>query len=218
MKYVAVFLCTILSSILYGQTVATQLDRENIVYLGIDNPMTVAVEGYSCKSIFLTTDNGTISGENGHYILNPDHPTSAMMVYINTKTIKGIKVLGKSSLRAKCIPAPLVTVSGSKGGKITANRIHSCTRPTAYFDGFEFDGGIIIDKIKVIVIRNEEIIFNKILQNEQRGVGFLDDEETKKMIQELKPNDTLKLFDMTFINHAKNCSNRLQPVEFTIIE
>ncbi len=77
MKYLFYFVITVIClDQTYAQIAAIQIDNENTLWLGIDNAVTVAVEGYSCNSIFLTTDNGTITGEKGHYIIRPDKPTT----------------------------------------------------------------------------------------------------------------------------------------------
>lgn len=55
----------------FGQTIAVSADKNNIVYIGMENPITIAAENNSSQSLIVTTDNGTISGQNGRYIYLP---------------------------------------------------------------------------------------------------------------------------------------------------
>ena len=218
MKYLLVLCLLFCACNLTAQTIALQLDKMNVLYLGVDNPVTVAVEGYSNKSIFLTTDNGTITGTNGHFNINPNLPAYAMAVHIMLRTAHGVKELGTSTFHAKC-PNPAIRVSllNKQGGKIRISDIRKAIGPYASYDGFEYGASPVIDKMTVIITRGDEVIFDKTLHNGNR-VKFTDDEETKNAIQSLQPGDHLMLDNMTYLNTTKNCPNALLPIKLIIIE
>jgi hypothetical protein len=216
MKYWLPFALLLVSGAAHGQVIAMELDKQNLLYVGIENPVTVAVEGYSCKSIFLTTDNGSITGQNGHYVLTPATPSHTMAVQINAKTASGIKELGVKTFRAKCAPSPVVRLMGKSGGNIKASIIHMAIAPIAYFDGFEYDAHILIDKVTITMIRNGATLFERSMRSE-RGVRFTDDDDVQKMIQSLRPHDVLRLDGLTYANTVRACS-QLPPLEFTIVE
>ncbi len=55
--------------------------KMNVLYLGVDNPMSIAASGYAASDLDVSIDNGTITGSNGSYTVRPDHPGSAT-IYI----------------------------------------------------------------------------------------------------------------------------------------
>lgn len=54
-----------------GQKVAITTDRNNVLFVEMENPITIAAENASCKDLYVTTDNGTITGSNGLYLCKP---------------------------------------------------------------------------------------------------------------------------------------------------
>ena len=72
---------TVLSSIavllslqLYSQnepTVLVSADNMNILYLGLDNPISIAACGITNDKLNVSITNGTITGSNGRYIAKP---------------------------------------------------------------------------------------------------------------------------------------------------
>ena len=194
-----------------------QLDRMDVIYVGIDNPITLAVEGYSNDSIFLTARNCTITGGKGHFIINPTLPTTYIPVDVMLKTDTGIRKLGYRTFRAKCPEATAgVGIMGKRAGKISLSYVRKAIGPTAWYEGFEYDSHIIITKATIVISRNNEVLFDKTLHN-GGGVRFADDEETKNAIQSLQPGDHLLLDNMTY-SPSTNCHSSLQQINLIIVE
>ena len=95
MKTFPLIICSLLLTIVAAnaQVVAVQHDKENSLYVGENNALTIVAEGYPCKSLIVTINNGTISGGNGHYIAHPDTVSYNCIIYVKVKTPKGIKKL-----------------------------------------------------------------------------------------------------------------------------
>jgi len=55
-----------------GQLYSIASNNNNVLYAGIENPLTITVQNISAKSVIAKTDNGTLSGDNGHYIFYTD--------------------------------------------------------------------------------------------------------------------------------------------------
>ncbi|MBN1187513.1 MAG: hypothetical protein JXB49_34875 [Bacteroidales bacterium] len=85
--------------------------RMNVLYLGIDNPIKIAVSGYKASEIDVSIDNGRITGSNGSYIINPAHQGTAIVKVSN----KG-KTIQSSEFRVKRIPDPHVVLELNEGG------------------------------------------------------------------------------------------------------
>jgi hypothetical protein len=86
----------------YCQVVAIQLDKENVAYIGMPNPITVAAENWKSSAISISTNNGTIEGEKGHYVFSPVHVGTADIM-VKRKTAHGLKVIGGTLVRVKTL-------------------------------------------------------------------------------------------------------------------
>lgn len=105
---------------LQAQTFVLGNDRMNIAYLGVDNPISVAVENCKCKDIVLKVKNGTVQGQNCKYVFKGiDVGVAHITVY--KKIGKQLKIIGDYPFRVKRIPPPVFKI-GPYGGTYTYER------------------------------------------------------------------------------------------------
>jgi gliding motility-associated protein GldM len=122
-----------------GSTGASmQLDKMNVFYIGVDNPVTVAAAGYSVEDVSLAIPDATIKGEKGHYVINVTKP-GTVDVAINAKTAEGLKKVGGMVIRVKRIPNPIAKLNGQTGGGMSAALFRAQIAPAAIMENFEFD-------------------------------------------------------------------------------
>jgi len=113
---------------------AVELTKMNVVYIGVDNPLKVAVSGYDFSDLNVTITNGSIKGEKGEYIINPRRPGNMVLsVYANGKLIN------ETSFRVKYVPNPILMVAGLTGGDITKNHLLSANAVKVRLPDFDFD-------------------------------------------------------------------------------
>ncbi|MFL5748777.1 MAG: M56 family metallopeptidase [Niastella sp.] len=102
-----------------GQTVsetpkvvtAVALTKANVVYIGIENPVNISVAGYKANEIAVAIDNGTITGENGEYVIKAAKPGKAVI------TVKaGGKVVKETTFNAKYLAPPVASLTPPAGG------------------------------------------------------------------------------------------------------
>jgi beta-lactamase regulating signal transducer with metallopeptidase domain len=92
--------------------------KMNVLYLGVDNPVDVAVSGFKSENLEVELDNGRIQGSDGHYIVNPARAGEAVItVYSNGKKT------GSVTFRVKSIPDPMARVGVKASGEITKNEL-----------------------------------------------------------------------------------------------
>ncbi|HVB03440.1 MAG TPA: gliding motility protein GldM [Chitinophagaceae bacterium] len=96
-------------------------DKMNVMYIGVDNPISIAAAGVPAESVNASLSGGgtlTKTG-TGHFI---GRVTSVGNVTINVSGSVGgqIKTLGNMVFRTKRMPDPYPTVAGSKGGMLRA--------------------------------------------------------------------------------------------------
>lgn len=94
---------------LYAQTensAVVSADKMNVLYIGIDNPVSIAVPGISSDKLKVSINNGTITGSNGKYIVKVDN-IAETTIEVSAEIKPGeIKKVGSSAYRVKRIPNP----------------------------------------------------------------------------------------------------------------
>ena len=110
MKFLQLILISLILPLFnYAQHIAVAVDRENILYAGLDNPLTITAENYPCNKLVVKTNNGNISGSEGSYNFSGGTIGRADIT-VYAKIGKSLKKLGVSSFRVKGIPAPIFKI------------------------------------------------------------------------------------------------------------
>ncbi len=124
------------------------LDKMNVMYIGVDNPITVSAAGYAIEDVYLNVPSGvTQSGEKGHFVIRCTNPNPAMTLDImaKPKAKDGVAVkVGSQSIRVKYIPDPVVTLMGKRDGVLSAAMFRSAIAPVAKMENFEFEAKFVI--------------------------------------------------------------------------
>ena len=168
-----------------GQKFSIANDRENIFYIGIDNPVTIAVESESCNSLIIETDNGSIVGENGSYLFRPSTVGKADIII--SKNVRGRrKEIGRSIFRVKRIGNPTFKI-GSNGSTVTAKEIAAQQFVRAELDGkYGFDIRFVVESFEVYIIPTDTCCYS-ITSN----FGHKINDELRNKFSKLKANDVL---------------------------
>ena len=122
-------------------------DKMNVVYRGVDNPMTISFAGVSDNKVKATAPGLTCPG--GQYIMKPQ---GGREVSINvTATLDdGQLVSDKKVFRIKDLPKPLGSFNGQEGsGKLPRNNVE-IGRLTADF-GDDFDFALPLDVVSYTI-------------------------------------------------------------------
>ncbi len=123
-------------------------DKMNVVYIGVDNPMTISFAGISDNNVTATAPGLTKSSAVGKYNWRPQGGSTEATVSVSGKLPDGATVSDKKTFRVKTIPAPATSLRGivgkSRGSK--ENLINSPVRVT--FSDFDFE-------VKVSVLQFE---------------------------------------------------------------
>lgn len=108
--------------------------KMNVVYLGIDNPVSIAVSGYNSSDIEIKVSNARFTGSDGKYIIKPIRPGNVVIdVYADGEIVQS------SEFRVKTVPSPVAKVAGRKGGKISMDELLKAGKVYADMDNFVFD-------------------------------------------------------------------------------
>jgi gliding motility-associated protein GldM len=172
-----------------------QLDKMNVFYIGVPNPVTVSAAGYSMEDIELTipgSDAEITKGDAlGKYNVKMKKQGKVMAV-INARTKdQGLKQVGTQEIRVKMIPDPVAEVGGRGGSFMEpANRMKVYPGIVASMKAFDFD-------VKFQVVSFEFTY----LQKRQDPVGpinvtgplFSGSKQVADLIAKCKPGDKIFL-------------------------
>jgi hypothetical protein len=184
-------------------------DVNNILYIGLDNPLTIAVENQSCKSIIVKSDNGVITGSSGKYMYRPGKIGKADIILY--KKINGqIKELGRNSFRVKSIPDPVPKVGPSSGGYINMVVLRNQHYIRADYECCE--GRAIIDSFTVCIVRGDSCLYKEI-----KNVGGKFSDEIINALSGIKKDDTV-IFKKIFAKGPDYISIPLTPILFVITD
>jgi gliding motility-associated protein GldM len=119
--------------------------KMNVIYRGIDNPISVSVPGYSATQISVSTDVGTLTsaGQAGTYNLNVPINNSAreLKISVSAKTPEGVKKMGEQVYRIKNVPKPTPMLGAiESNGTYTPAQIKSAAFVYAALKDFPFEG------------------------------------------------------------------------------
>lgn len=116
----------------------------NVLYAGIDNPITIAVPGIASEEITATMTNGTLRREGNKWIARPQEVGKESIISVFASTPGGSKEkIADATLRTRSLPDPLPfleytdasgTVKRFKGGRISKRDLLSASGLKAAID------------------------------------------------------------------------------------
>ena len=205
---ITLFLLNVLFSL--GQNFTVSADKMNELYIGVDNPISVTVENYSCESIFVTTNNGKISGSNCKYMFSGGTVGPAnIAVY---KKVKGkMQIIGIWPFRVKRLPLPVFKIASNKR-YMPKVEIANQEYVRAELENFDIDIRYTIDSFKVCIISSDTCKFSV-----KTNYGNKISEEIRNDFRALKQNDAVVFKDI-FIKQFDGTQEMLAPIVITIRE
>jgi gliding motility-associated protein GldM len=113
-------------------------DKMNVVYRGLDNPMTISFAGIGDNFVNASAPGLTKVGGNGKYLLNPGAGTE-VTVTVNGKMTDGKTVTDRKVFRIKNIPAPAGAIGGGTGVQKGAKSRLEVSQVSAKLEDFLYD-------------------------------------------------------------------------------
>lgn len=113
-------------------------DKMNVVYRGVDNPMTITFAGVSADKVQATAPGLVSAGKPGAYIMRPGQGTEVTISVNGTLPDKST-VNDKRIFRIKGIPAPVGAIAGEMGTVKGAKSRLEVSQVQAKLPDFDFD-------------------------------------------------------------------------------
>ena len=180
------------------------LDRMNVVYRGIPNPISIAVN--DAKSFKISGD-GVVKTDEGKYIIRPGAGTETK-VFVEIEKNDGSKVVEEHTFRIKGLP----TISGTLNGKdseviLIRNQINEVIISTD-FVGFLFDYNPNSEFFKVnsfeIKFSNNEIF---------KIIGNKFNKDSLYKISKLKKGDSFEINNINYGPPMDGLKKRAFPIK-----
>jgi GldM C-terminal domain len=214
------FLLSFISSASLSQHIAVSADKNNILYIGVDNPISITVEGISCNDIIVKTDNGSISKyKNCSYSFRGSKPGRTDIILYKKVKAK-LKEIGRRAFRLKNIPVPSFYIAqyGSNyfysdfNNKGKANKVALAAQQyvRAELENFDFQANFLIDSFSVKIFSGDSCktklffnISNKISQQITDAFSIL-------------KNDDIVIFHKIYAKAPDGSEWELAPLILTI--
>ncbi|NVN96316.1 MAG: hypothetical protein HXX18_13660 [Bacteroidetes bacterium] len=198
----------------YSQNVAIELEKMNVFYKSIANPIKVVVQNYPCEKLILKSKYGIISqaDDSCHYFYRTDSCNAYNeKIYVGVELEDKVKWLDTLEYRLKKIPDPFVSVANiSTCGIIDRNRLWVAGGLVANIENFDIDVAFRVLQYSVVIYRNDSVIF--------KADNVIGNRFSTELISEIKKamtNDRY-LFDDVIIETFDKCSPKLSGPEIKI--
>ena len=139
------------------------LDNMQVLYAGIENPITASVPGVDSRNVKVSITEGqgklVPSEGDGKFMLTPAVGCKKIVLSVDATIDKGTQHMGAPVYKVKPIPAPIITVAGLRdGAKASRSSLASGVKVSARAaEGFDFK----IPKGSIRVMSLEVYVGNK---------------------------------------------------------
>lgn len=170
--------------IVAAPSAAVFLQKMNVFYIGVDNPITISAAGVSANDLQPSMTGGTMraSGKPGEYIVNVSSGTKAT-INVGAKLNGVQKSMGSFEFRIKRVPDPVAYVGTIKGdGQMTKAELNTASGVFARMENFDFD--LSFSVVSFVMSMNVNGVFV-----EKKGNGPAITPDMKSLLAGAKPGN-----------------------------
>jgi hypothetical protein len=194
-----------------AQAAAVSADKMNVLYAGIDNPVTIVSANCPCNKIKVHTNIGSLTGRDCKYLFKADKQGQASI---------SVSRIGAPSnkitvwqFRVKAIPDPIFKIGpyGMESSfSINANVLSAQQYVRAELENFDFDVRFRIDSFRVKILSSDSCK----IKSYSIGSNRLPD-EVRTNFKQLNESDII-VFDKIFAMGPDGIKRQLKPLILTI--
>ncbi|WP_118195983.1 type IX secretion system motor protein PorM/GldM [Albibacterium indicum] len=128
-------------------------DKMNVLYIGVNNPVSVSAPGTPTDKINVSMSGGSISGSGGKYNVRVTSPGTAR-ISVSAEVAPGkTQTLSTTEFRVKRIPDPIAKFAGKTGGTMATVALKAQNAVFASLENFDFDAKFNITKFSMIIAK-----------------------------------------------------------------
>jgi gliding motility-associated protein GldM len=138
-------------------------DKMNVMYAGLDNPITISVPGVPNEKVRATSDNGTLTSlGNGKYMAKGLRAGLCHINVVATLDSGQTRSMGSMEFRVKPLPAPIVYPSGVTSPRPSAQQLGNCIGLVCkYGPDFVFNASARVTSYSLDIYDRSGFIFSK---------------------------------------------------------
>lgn len=182
--------------------------KMNVFYLGVDNPVSLAVPGLPPDMIQPEISNGELIKTATGYIVRPKVAGKKCEISVYAKMNGQRRKLQTQEFRVKEVPDPVVKVAGERGGTIKKNLLVAAGGVEVELEKFDFDM-----KFKVQSFNLYTVVDGYTQDIRTNGASFTP--EQIKLIKNLKRHQIL-IIDQVMVKGPDGTIRKLTPISFKI--
>lgn len=160
-------------------------DKMNVVYRGVQNPISVSLPGVSGNNLRVSATGGKLTGSNSSYVFSAGSGNTAV-INVSAKLSSGKTVNSKATFRIKDIPAAMASARGQFGVVQMPKSSLANTPIGAGLPDFVFDLNLKVNSFKVKVPGQVTVIVN--------GDRF--NAQAKKALSKAGRGDVITIYDI----------------------
>ncbi|MEZ4887879.1 MAG: GldM family protein [Chitinophagales bacterium] len=185
-------------------------DKMNLLHIGVDNPISVAISGIPIEATKVSIDKGEITpnSQKGQYIVRV-FEVGEVTISLEGRDKQGNVVQGLGRFRVERMPNPTPMLGNKAGGVISMGEMKAQRGLLAVLLNFDIDARYDVLHYKVTRIRTNEPSI--VLEN--KGAVF--SEEVKSLIEGTAVEDLYFFFDIE-VNGPDGFIRKLQEVGFKV--
>jgi gliding motility-associated protein GldM len=131
------------------RSVAVSADKMNVLYIGVENPISVSAAGVPSGKLSVVAEGITLTPKgNGKFVAVPKTPGKA-----SVRVSGGGLQPTAFEYRVKRIPDPVMMLGKSKGGPMTAGEFKAYNEITPVLEGFDFDARCTCEEFELVRVR-----------------------------------------------------------------
>jgi hypothetical protein len=140
--------------------VVIETSKMNVVYAGLENPLSLAISDIFPENIYLTTNKGLIKGANGSYMLwLPFDAQGNVEISIYSNPSGSMEKITTRTFRIKQVPPPDISFGSKESGEIYPGEIMLINYVTVSLKDFAFEGmKYSVKKYKFLIISKKKTL------------------------------------------------------------
>ena len=190
-------------------------DKMNVLYIGVDNPMSISVPGVSFNNVSASIDGAGASlkpgAGGGHYIATVSTP-GKVNIRVSAKIDNKVTPMGSFEYRVKRVPDPIAKAAGQKGGPINKNLL-AAANIIPELENFDFDLFFKTTGFTMSIFgRGRDPILDKESNSSQLT------QEMRDLLQKARPGDKVffERIRAQMASGTDKSTRQLPPLSFTI--
>ncbi|MFI5132899.1 MAG: gliding motility protein GldM [Chitinophagales bacterium] len=186
---------------------AVQLDKMNVLFIGVDNPVTISGSGSAEQLRVSATGGGiSLSGRGGHYTARVNNQTDDCVISVTTPDGKTTPV----RFRVRDIPDPTPRVGSNESGDMAANIFMSQAGVNAVVKNFFYETQFNVTSFRMT---GDGAGFEEgVEEANNTGAAW---NEAKKIIRKCRPGSYITIEEIRAVG-PDNRTRKLSPLIFNL--